>query len=349
MTACQITEQTLEQSIRALRLENDLLSTTILLDKGADIYQLIYKPQNLDVLWKSPWGLIDPTRHLYSASDSATAWLESYAGGWQELFPNGGDAAHYKGIELNFHGEASMIPWRYDIVEASGDAAEIRLYARLLRSPFLIERFMRVEAGSPMLTIRGRITNEGGEDMDYMWSHHPAFGAPFLSDQCVVDVGTNSVLVDDVYAGFANPLKLDAEYTWPLAEGVDLSQVPGTDTPRDMLAYFKDFDEAWFSVTNREMGFGVGYVWDKEAFPYAWYWQELHASPGFPFYKGCYVMAIEPASSIPGQGLVNVIEKTGTHRSLAPGQSTEATLRAVFYDSNIGVQSIQQDGTVILK
>jgi hypothetical protein len=50
MAVCQITEQTLEPSIRALRLESDLLSTTILLDKGADICELIYKPQNLDEL-----------------------------------------------------------------------------------------------------------------------------------------------------------------------------------------------------------------------------------------------------------------------------------------------------------
>ena len=349
MAACQVSEQTLGKTVRALKIENDLLSTTVLLDKGADIYDLIYKPKNMDVLWKSPWGLIEPARHLYSASHSVAAWLEAYAGGWQEIFPSGGGPAEYKGIELNFHGEASMIPWDHEVVASGDDAAEVRLSTRLFRSPFRIERTMRVEAGKPVLILRERVTNEAGEDMDYMWSHHPAFGAPFISKDCVVDVGTKSFISDDGYAGNANPMKLDTEYQWPMAEGVDMSQIPGEDTPRDILAYFKDFEEAWFSITNREIGFGVGCVWDKDAFPYAWYWQEMHASPGYPWYKGAYVMAIEPASSIPGQGLVNVMEKTKSHRTLKPGESAEAEISAVFYESKTGVQSIKNDGTVVLK
>ena len=55
-----ITEITLERGVRAVRLENDLLAATVLVDKGADIYELIYKPKGIDVLWKSPWGLRRP-------------------------------------------------------------------------------------------------------------------------------------------------------------------------------------------------------------------------------------------------------------------------------------------------
>lgn len=354
MPICTIQGQTIPPATRTLRIENDLLSATILLDKGADIYELIYKPKGMDVLWKSPWGLKPLGRGLPTAFDSQVAWLENYAGGWQEIFPNGGPACNYKGVDLNFHGEASVVGWNYETVQTESDEfAEVLLTTRLFRSPFRIERRMRVEAGNPALIIRERITNQGGEAMDYMWGHHPAYGAPFLSKACRIDIGSTSFRADDDYPATAGPLKPDGRYTWPVGEkdGVktDMSRVPGPDTPRDMLAYFEDFDSGWYGITNTELGFGVGLVWPKEVFPYAWFWQEMHGSAGFPWYKSVYTMAIEPFTTIPGQGLVTAMEKTGSQRTLAPDESIEAELRAVFYESTEGISKINADGSVVLK
>src|SRR5699024_1909951 len=120
-------------------------------------------------------------------------------------------------------------------------------------------------------------------------------------------------------------------------------------TPRDTLGYLKDFESGWYGITNTALGFGVGLVWDAAMFPYAWYWQEMNASGGYPWYKAAYVMAIEPASSIPGQGLVNVMEKTQTHRTIAAGASEETELRAVFYETGSGINGIAPDGTVSKK
>ena len=345
---CKVTERLLGRSMHALVIENDVLSCTILLDKGADIYELIYKPKGIDVLWKSPWGLKEPARNFYSAPNSMAGWLETYAGGWQELFPNGGTANQYKGVELNYHGEASMIAWDYDITELSSQVAEVRFFTHLARSPFKIERSMRLEAGQPVLTLSGKVTNNGAEAMDYMWSHHPAFGAPFLSQHCVLDVGAKTLLADDDYVGTNNPLTLSTAYPWPKADDTDMSLIPH-DTPRDTLAYLTDFEEAWAAITNTELGFGFGMTWDKEVFPYAWYWQEMNSSPEYPWYGSAYVMAIEPASSIPGQGLVTVMEKTATHRTLQAGESTEMSLSAVFYESTTGVKHISADASVTLK
>ncbi len=346
---CKATEIVLGRSLRALKIENDVLAATVLLDKGADIYGLEYKGKGVDVLWKSPWGIKEPARGFDSAFDSATAWLEAYAGGWQVLFPNGGDENVYKGAVLGFHGEASMTAWDYEIISQSDGALEAKMWARLSRSPFTIERWLRVESGSPILHIRERVANHAGEAMDCMWSHHPAYGAPFLSEHCVIDVGTSSFVADDRYTGFANPLSLDQSYQWPRAGAVDMSVVPGPDEPRDILAYFHDFESGWYAITNREMGLGIGLAWDESVFPYAWFWQELNASPGFPFYQRSYVMAIEPASSIPGQGLTAVMEKTGTHLTLGPGESKEIEMKAVFYESECGVRTIDADGAVQTK
>ncbi len=346
---CKASEILLGRTMRALKIENDLLAAVILLDKGADIYRLVYKPKAMDVLWKSPWGLKESGRGFDSAADSQTAWLEAYAGGWQALFPNGGFANTYKGAELGYHGEASMKAWDCEIMRSTAYALEVRLRLRLSRSPFSLERWLSLEAGSPALTLRERITNHAGESMECMWSHHPAFGAPFLSDACRIDCDARSLLADDDYAGENNPLAPGRKYAWPQAGELDLSRVAAPRQPRDLLAYLSDFDCGWYSITNTELGFGIGLSWDIEVFPYAWFWQELNSSPGFPFYKCSYVIAIEPASSIPGQGLSAVIKKTGTHLTLAPGESREVSMTAVFYESSAGVQHINDAGVVRLK
>ena len=348
---CVVSEVHLGRGVRAVRLENELLATTVLVDKGADIYELIYKPKGVDVLWKSPWGLRQPGGGIPSSFDSTVTWLESYEGGWQEIFPSGGGPANYKGVELNFHGEASAVAWDFETATGN-DWAELRLSIRLFRSPFRIARAMRVESGSPVLTIREQVTNEGGEPMDYMWGHHPAFGAPFLSGDCRIDTNATRLIADDTHRPPSSPIEPGRIYEWPLAttgsNEFDLSIVPGATDERGTLGYLTEFsgDRAWYGITNRKMGFGVGLVWPVADFPHAWFWQEMHASSGFPWYKGVYVMAIEPGTSYPGQGLINVMEKTGTHRTLAAGESATAELRTVFYESSIGISDIGDRGGV---
>ena len=350
--ACSTLEITLGKGFRAVQLESDQVMATVLIDKGADIFELVYRPRQMDVLWKTPWGINERGRGAPSMFSSEAAWLESYPGGWQDIFPNGGDACLYKGVELNFHGEASTTGWNLLSSTAHNAFAEIELGARLYRSPFRIHRIMRVEIGRPVLTLVERITNEGGEAMDYMWGFHPAYGAPFLSGNCRIDTGARHFQADSTFDGAGNPLDLGEHYAWPLShrDGIttDMSIVPAPDPdhPRFAQAYLSDFDSGWYAITNTQRGFGVGLVWPTEIFPYAWLWQEMFASPGFPFYQGVYTMAIEPFSSIPGRGLLAARE-AGTHRTLAPGETVEAEIKAVFFESSSGVEHIDRYGIVV--
>jgi len=349
---CAVRETMLGRGVAAVILENDSIAVTVLPGKGADIYELVSRPDGIDVLWKSPWGLLPPGG-VHAAADSATAWLEAYEGGWQEIFPNGGAANMYRGVELNFHGEASLASWDYEITAEHGGVAEVRFSTRLRRSPFFVERTMRIEAGRPVLQVRERITNQGRETLDAMWGHHPAFGAPFLSGACRIDTNARTVHADDEIGGPLNPLKKGATFRWPHGErdGVmtDLSLVAGPDDPpHETMAYLTDFtgEHGWYGITNTELGLGVGLVWPKAVFPYAWFWQEMHASPGFPWYGEVYVIAIEPFTSMPGQGLTKVIEKTGTQVSFPAGQSFEVEFAAVLYHAREAITGIDPDGTV---
>jgi hypothetical protein len=343
-------------SPRSLIIENPFLQAVVLPDKGGDIHRLIYKPQEIDVLWKTPWGLKRPGSGVPSTYQSVGAWMEAYPGGWQEIFPNGGGPCTYKGAELGFHGEASMTTWDYKFTAPppDADAAELHLRTRLARSPFRIERLLRVEADKPVLTIRQRITNEGDEPMDYMWGHHPAYGEPFLSGDCRIDINARTLLSDDEHDPPFNPLALNTKYAWPRVERdgkqTDLSRVPPRGEPRALYGYFQDFEPggaSWYAITNQKLGFGVGMIWPTEVFPYAWFWQELSASSGYPWYRAAHTMAIEPFTSYPGQGLLKVMEKTRTQKVLKPAENVEVELKFVFFDSTTGVQQINAEGSVV--
>jgi galactose mutarotase-like enzyme len=346
-----VREVDLDRGNRGVALENDHVLITVLPDKGADIYQWVHKRSGVDVLWKSPWGLRKPGAGTPSASDSLVTWMEWYAGGWQVLFPSGGGPCIYKGVELNFHGEASSIFWDVADLDTTNDEAWMRLTTRLARSPFTLTREMVLPKDSRSFLLRETIRNDGGEPMDYMWGHHPAYGAPFLSGDCRIDTNATVLLADPNSDPAGSVMKQGSRYDWPMVERdgtrTDLSVVPGEGASRASMGYLDGFGEmAWYGITNTRLGIGAGLAWRREDFPYAWFWQELHGSPGYPWYKGMYVMAIEPNTTWPGGGLVDAMETTGTHRTIQPGETRTIEIRAVLYESTSGIAGIDMDGNV---
>jgi hypothetical protein len=344
---CQCREHQIS-GMRAVSLSNGLLAATILPAKGADIYSLIYEPRAVDVLWKSPWGLRRPRGAIASGAASEAAWLDHYEGGWQEIFPNGGDACTYRGAPLNFHGEASVSAWDYRVRQSTPAAVEVDFLVELARSPFRIRRTMRVEAGLAALLLDERIENRGEEDLHCMWGHHPALGAPFLDGGCRLQAPARTFLSHDVEIAETCRIAAGARGLWPEMEGknawIDLSLLPPAGERVTEFGYLCDLEDGWYAMTNPALGFGFGMAWPREIFPYLWFWQELRGSFGYPWYGSCYVMAVEPFTSIPGAGLVKAIE-SGTAPVLKAGASMEARLAAVFVEGG-EVQSISPDGRV---
>ena len=353
-TGCQINKEQLDRDLEIIIIENDLISVSVFPEKGAEIVSLIYKPKDLDVLWKAPWKVRKPNSGLPGLTDSATVWLEHYGGGWQEIFPNAGDECEYKGVTLSFHGEASLLPWSYEIIENSEKQASVCFTVDLFRSPFQLKRVMTIKKGDPILLLSERVTNLANQTMEFAWGHHPAFGTPFLNENCKVDCGAKLIEADDRYDPASNFLQPADEWSWPFIQNkegeiVDIGCMPPPNSGVSCLAYLKDFSEGWYAITNQELEFGVGFVWPKEIFPYAYFWIEANASPGFPFYGRAYTVAIEPFSSFPGQGLINVTKKTGTQRVIEPNSQIELEMRVVIYENHKGVNHISSDGSVEFK
>ena len=337
--------------MRAIVLENRLLSTTVLLDQGADIHTLVYKPKDVDVLWKPPRPPREPGVGPNPEGDSETIWHNYYRGGWQVILPNFGPEVSYGGAPLDFHGEAARTSWTLDALNTTETGAEATMSVTLIKSPLRVRRTMSVDAERPVLSVTETVINDGVVETDCMWGHHPAYGPPLLSPDTVIDTGARSVESDDGSEVPSTDLALGETWEWPNArdrEGnaADMSRIPAPGSGLSRVLYLEDFAEGWYALTNLELGLGVGVVWDAALFPYACFWQETGGELGHPFFGRAYVTAIEPFSSYPGIGLTRVIEKTGTQLTLAPGESRTLEIRAVLYEGSQRVARIDQSGHV---
>ncbi|MFN8224260.1 MAG: aldose 1-epimerase [Gaiellales bacterium] len=329
-------------------IETAALRVSLIPSRGADIFELVDRESGQDTLFKTPWGVSGGLARTGGAAP-VTSWFDSYAGGWTVLVPNGGAACEVMGVELPFHGEASVAPW--EVTARSDDGRSVDLRCLLRRSPLRLDRRVTLDRERPTLTLHERLTNIGGEPYDFIWAHHPTLGEALLDGQCRIDTSARSIETDASYDPPGNALVPGARGHWPLIEGregtVDLSTVPAPGTTRSLLAYLSEFgSDAWYAVSNHGRGIGFALRWPVDVFPCAWFWQELNASSGYPFFRAARAIAIEPSTTFPADGLAAAIASSRA-RTLAPGEAAEVTLTAALFRPRGAVTGVLSDGTVV--
>jgi galactose mutarotase-like enzyme len=342
---CRIHEM-IFRGLRVVILENDLLRVTVLADKGTDIYELLYKPKDIDFMWRSPFPLRNPALFVPTFANAAGAFHDNYPGGWQEILPTGGVPTNYKGAEFGYHGEVSLISWDYTIMEDRPERIEVLFKTRTYRTPFYVEKRLSLEIGKCVLGCHERLINEGEEPMQLMWGHHPALGQNFVDSSCQVDLPGATVMTRRL--GETSRLVDGDGYIWPWVVGkdgqaVDLHQVPPMETRSHDVAFLYDLTDSWYAIRNRNKKLGFGMRWDGHIWPYLWFWQVYGGAYGYNLYGRSYHLALEPWSSIPDS-----FEKAadrGTLLQLAPGQEVTSSLVAVVFEGDGPVIGIDTNGS----
>jgi hypothetical protein len=314
---------------RLVVLENELIRVGVLASQGADILEFRYKPQDLDVMWHAPQPVLPPGQFVTSAPRLQGNFMDFYPGGWQEVFPNAGPETVYKGANLGQHGEIALQPWDVRVAEDRPGRIAVEFSVETMRTPFRLSRRMALTSGSAILSLEERVTNLGEEVLHYAWGHHPALGAPFLEEGCVLELPDCSVAQTAYAKGLNRRFAAEVSGRFPYLPMKDgsrgrVDRIPGKDARSEDVFQFHGFAEGRCALRNPKRGMAFVMRWPVDIFPYLWCWQVCGGSFGYPYYGRTYTVAVEPFNC-PIQGLAQNAE-AGAVPTLAAGASVSARL-----------------------
>ncbi|GAB3064708.1 DUF4432 family protein [Stenotrophomonas tumulicola] len=334
---------------RCVSLENAALRVVIAADKGADIIEFLYKPLDIECLWHSRHGLRDDRHLRFSSPLEGGHFREYFPGGWYEMLPNGPQPCTHRGAAFGHHGEATLLPWDYRIVRDDPDGVGVLFSVRLGRIPLYLERAMFLEGKTGTVRLEERVTNESRQPVEFLWGHHPTFGAPLVEPgtRIFLPPGTSASTGDTVPAG--SRVSASARGAWPRlaaadAEGqIDLSVVPEVGTDSHEFVRLDDLSEGWFAIVNPHHEVGFALRWDVGTFPMAGLWQVWGGGQDYPWYGMPHLLALEPASDLPS---LSESVRRGTAITLGGGESRYTELEATVFGGHATVTHVGPGGAI---
>jgi len=337
---------------RSLVLENELLRIVIMYEKGTDIVEFVYKPTDVDFMWRSPAVISSNKKNQLTKEHDTGAFLDGYEGGWQDLLPNVSIPTNYKNTGLGFHGELAFLPWDYEVMEDNPYEVSIKFFVRMNRCPLFVEKTITIKSTDSFIEFEQSIKNEGAEDFKFMWGQHPVIGKPFLDENCVIDLPENSagITYEADFSG-NSPFDENKEFIWPIIEdrqgnSIDISKVMSPEAKTAFNVYIKDIKEGWFGITNLSRGLGFGLKWDINVFKHFLIWYVYRGFYNFPFYGRTYNIGLEPYTAIPAN--FDEVVKLGREITLTPGKELRTKYYAIVYLSKNHIKGFDDSNEVII-
>jgi galactose mutarotase-like enzyme len=275
-------------------MENSLLRIVLLMDKGGDIIEFVYKPGDIDFMYKRAGGLSETARHIAPAPQATGAYFDHYPGGWQEILPGGGPM-NYRGAEVGLHGEISLQPWQFTVTDDSPERISVLLTGKNRRFPFAVEKRITIQADSLDVSFEEELLNEGRQPLEFMWAQHPCFGAPFLEPGCSISIPAKKMMTSP---GFhTDNMIFEPGFTtdWPFSgeKYAQIVNVQEEDARITGFYHFSDLSEGAYSIYNKNRKIGFSLKWDAAAFPYVISWQDYNGCMDYPWYGRGYNVTLE--------------------------------------------------------
>lgn len=279
------------------RLDNGRVRADILPALGGRVWSLTDLERGTDWLWHHP--KVSPAAPAPGAS-----YDDSWAGGWEELFPN--DAAgSFDGCALPDHGEWWSRAWTAETLEDSPKRAAVRLRLETRCVPALCEKVVSLDAGAKTLHVSYRIANRGAAPLRYMLKQHLA-AAVRPGDRLELPGGTVR-RVDPSFSTVVkgSPAPWSADFVLPPA-GKDKEFI-----------YVSGLPEGWAGV-RRADGSALRMRFDLNVFPHCWFFMDLGG------WRGLYTAVIEPCTQWPKD--MGEAAAAGRVPSLPPGDVLETAV-----------------------
>ncbi len=303
---------------------NEHLSLRVNPAKGGDILSLVRRRDGLDLLWRTPWALITPSRRPPATSFGRAT--EQWSGGWRSLFPNSGREVTSYGIDWGYDGEACLAAYRTREIEGG-----LELATRLARTPFRFTK--RITLDGPRVRVTETVRNVSGQGIEIMWAQQVCLGAPLLSASAVIETGATVVRPEpDTTSG----VSYDDLMPWPRTQGrkgmLNLRRVPEEKADTTRQAYLSDFTDHHLKVSNPDLGVAVDLTWDADVMPFLWYELESGGRANFPHFSNSYYLSLSPASAWPRQGVNDARLHSSSSRWIFPGDELTSWVELTVSD-----------------
>lgn len=312
--------------LKVIRLENEILALDVLPERGGNIFRLIDKPRDLDLLWKSP-RVVPHLAALHADFD------DHWAGGWDDAFPGGRSSRNRYGDLLPYMGEVWTQQAGYSIGRPAPDVVSLRTTVTTPVTPATLTRTLTLRAGQPTFTLSYELRNVGYLPFDYNWGIHPCLA---VRPTWRFDIPATRGLVDEAGGGLLG--QPGDEYTWPVLGGVDLRQAMKPDRGAFALHYLTGLTAGWIAATDTADRRGFGLCFDPDLFPVVWFCLVYGG------WRGYYQALAEPWTGYPSP--LDEAVRAGRARILEPGQTQHTEVTAVLYDGVDHVTTLNPDGTV---
>ncbi len=294
---------TAANGLEVVHLVGDRIEVAVVPAAGGKVSRVVDLASGFNVLWENPRV---PVARTYPGAPFDDVW----SGGWDDIFPTD-PPCEFDGGSYHDHGDLWIGEWGWSVDEDSPDAATIHLSRDSVSLPCRVDKWIRVERGSPRLTVRLRLTNSGPRPVTFMWNQHIAHA---IGPGSRVHVPASRMYVE----GPAPSLDATEFVDWPIHNGKDLSRLAGPEAGTLEFLYPADLREGWCTVTHPSRALAVRVEFDPAVFSTPWQWR---VSGGW---RGHHFLLTEPCTSRPGS-LADAVANS-TAAVLAAGSSLETEL-----------------------
>ncbi len=270
---------TASDGLESVRIVGDEIEVAVVPGAGGKISRIVDRASGFNVLWENPRV---PLRRTYPGAPFDDVW----SGGWDDVFPTD-PPCEYDGGSYHDHGDLWIGEWDWSIEEDSLDAATIHLSRDSVSLPCRVDKWIRVDRGSPKVSVRLRLTNSSVRPVTFMWNQHIAHA---IGPDSRVHLPASQMNV----VGPAPSLGGATSVDWPVHDGRDLSILAGPEAGTLEFLYPGDLRAGWCTVTHPSRGLAVRVEFDPAVFRTPWQWR---VSGGW---RGHHFLLTEPCTSRPG-------------------------------------------------
>ena len=295
-------------------LENEHLRAVILPELGGRVWELEDLKRGRQWIWHRGIECLraDPVGSNYD---------DSWAGGWEELFPNDAPGP-FEGRQLPDHGEWWATAWRITCLSVGG-VASVRLSAALSTIRVSCSKEYRLGADDATLTVKYSIWSRERKPFHFLFKQHLPI---LITPDCLLSIPGG--LVEAVDPSFSTILPDQDEFAWPFVrnglEVTDLRRIPIRASRQQEFLYVKNLAAPWCGVDDTQRRASIRMNFDSKDFPFVW----LFLTYGG--WRGYYTAVLEPCTNLPK--CLSEAVRLGQSARLDPGQEFATTVNIVLSD-----------------